>query len=197
MANARHPFIRGGPGDLSHPAYSGQSQVLSKAVPMFKQAVLVATLAVAAAPALAATYNIGTLPVAPTVYSNTASVSPGAFSDTYNFLFPMLGSQASASAVSIQLSGLLDIGNLKVELFDASNTFIAGGAMGTSSSVNNVPLVGGASYYYKVTGTATGALGGTYAFIASAAPIPEPGTYALLLAGLGVVGFLARRRAAP
>ena len=27
-----------------------------------------------------------------------------------------------------------------------------------------------------------------------AAPVPEPGTYALILAGLGVVGFLSRRR---
>jgi hypothetical protein len=26
------------------------------------------------------------------------------------------------------------------------------------------------------------------------APIPEPGTYAMLLAGLGVLGFMARRR---
>lgn len=29
---------------------------------------------------------------------------------------------------------------------------------------------------------------------AVAAPIPEPRTYALMLAGLGVLGFLARRR---
>lgn len=28
----------------------------------------------------------------------------------------------------------------------------------------------------------------------SIAPIPEPGTYALMLAGLGIVGFIARRR---
>lgn len=34
--------------------------------------------------------------------------------------------------------------------------------------------------------------GGTFNFVA--APIPEPETYALMLAGLGVVGFMARRR---
>ena len=32
--------------------------------------------------------------------------------------------------------------------------------------------------------------------LALAAPIPEPGTYALMLGGLGLVGFLARRRRA-
>lgn len=31
--------------------------------------------------------------------------------------------------------------------------------------------------------------------LAAVAPVPEPGTYALMLAGLGLVGFAARRRA--
>ncbi|MCE2915684.1 MAG: FxDxF family PEP-CTERM protein [Rubrivivax sp.] len=151
-------------------------------------------LVAGSASSMAVTYNIGTMPLAPLVYSNTASVALGSFSDTYNFVFPMLGDQASASAVSIQLQGLLDIRNLTVSLFDSGNTLIASGTPGTSSSVNNVTLVGGSSYYYTVTGTATGLVGGAYAFIASASPIPEPSTYAMMIAGIGAVGFLAMRR---
>lgn len=48
----------------------------------------------------------------------------------------------------------------------------------------------------EITTTSTGFVvtqgGGSVNFVA--APVPEPETYALLLAGLGVVGFMARRR---
>ncbi|MCB5190090.1 PEP-CTERM sorting domain-containing protein [Methylobacillus arboreus] len=36
-------------------------------------------------------------------------------------------------------------------------------------------------------------LGGDLAFTATLAPVPEPSTYGLLLAGLGLIGFAARR----
>jgi hypothetical protein len=59
-------------------------------------------------------------------------------------------------------------------------------------------------YYYVVKGDANGLTseedrdGGSYSMISSlkgvTAPVPEPQTYALLLAGLGVIGFVARRR---
>lgn len=56
------------------------------------------------------------------------------------------------------------------------------------------------SYRLGLTASASGAQGGPDTFfIASTAvtvPIPEPETYALLLAGLGVIGFVSRRRKA-
>lgn len=49
-------------------------------------------------------------------------------------------------------------------------------------------------YYFKVSGIATGSAGGIYTASAAALPVPEPDAYAMLLAGLGFVGTLARRR---
>jgi hypothetical protein len=49
------------------------------------------------------------------------------------------------------------------------------------------------NYTVHVTGI-TNLKNAAYLGTVSASPAPEPETYAMLLAGLGVVGFLARRR---
>ncbi len=51
-----------------------------------------------------------------------------------------------------------------------------------------------ADFRVGLAATLTDATGGPDTFFIATAPIPEPETYALLLAGLGVVGFVARRR---
>lgn len=158
-----------------------------------RSVVLAVSLAASAFAASATTFAIGTLPLAPAVYSHTESVS-GNFTDIYNFLFPATGATASGSAVSINISPILSITDIQVSLYTSSNVFVASGATGASSVVFNTPLTPGASYYYRLTGTATGTGGGTYSFLASAAPIPEPGTYALMAMGVGVIGLLANRR---
>ena len=47
-------------------------------------------------------------------------------------------------------------------------------------------------YYYKVS--ATGSNGGGFTFGSYIVPVPEPETVALMLAGLGLLGFVSRRR---
>lgn len=57
-------------------------------------------------------------------------------------------------------------------------------ALYVDGSYPTFPGMEDARYVWDVHGT-----------VANLAPVPEPGTYAMLLAGLGMVGFMARRRA--
>ena len=49
-------------------------------------------------------------------------------------------------------------------------------------------------YFLLVSGVTTGSAGGAYSGYISATPVPEPESYAMLLAGLGVMGANAVRR---
>ena len=49
------------------------------------------------------------------------------------------------------------------------------------------------NYYYAVTGMGTGSLGGFYTISSSVTAVPEPETYAMMMAGLGVMGLLLKR----
>lgn len=61
-------------------------------------------------------------------------------------------------------------------------------ALGSLSSLNGV-----GDYFIHIAGVATGA--GTYnGTVSLVSPVPEPETYGMLLAGLGMIGFVARRR---
>ncbi|HVP09739.1 MAG TPA: FxDxF family PEP-CTERM protein, partial [Phycisphaerae bacterium] len=49
------------------------------------------------------------------------------------------------------------------------------------------------SYLAEIKGTATGT-SPSYAAAVTLAPVPEPGEWAMILAGLGMIGMIARRR---
>ena len=56
-------------------------------------------------------------------------------------------------------------------------------------------ILGSGNYYLQVTGQVLGK-NSSYASEMTLAPVPEPETYAMLLGGLGLIGAVARRRAA-
>ena len=146
------------------------------------------------------TYNMGTLGISP--YINSPTVY-GAFNDRYNFSVASSANTAS-TAVTIDLD-LGDFGfhisGLDLDLFSASGTWLDGDMVTGSSdvAVSVTELLGVGNYYFRVRGTGDGDLTnkGIYTFSAAAsfaAPVPEMDTYAMMVAGLGLIGFVVSRR---
>lgn len=140
-------------------------------------------------------YNAGTLSATP--YINTTTVT-GLFADRYDFTVASSPSVAS-TAVTVDLSlGSLGfhISGLTLGLFNSSNVLLAGntvtGPNDISVSLNQMLAAG--SYYFTVGGTADGTNTSQGIYTFSAAAIPEVDTYAMMLAGLGLIGFTVSRR---
>lgn len=152
-----------------------------------------ALLTAAAFGAAAASYDIGTL-TGPYVHNQSVS---GSISDTYTFDIASASPVASSSSyitLSVGPWSILGISGFGVQLFNSSNTSLG---TATFDGIGNYvlttgPLAVANDYYFKVTGTTTGVSGGNYTF--TLAPVPEPASYAMLLAGLGIMGAVARRR---
>ena len=127
-----------------------------------------------------------------------------AFDHIYTFTLAAPGPyEAITAAVTNDSSpvNVFDISNGTLKLFadngdlDYTNDALQGSFAFDNTSVTGVfsPLAAG-NYFYEVTGDVTGTVGGSYTLSSTVSPIPEPETYAMLLAGLGLVGFSARRR---
>lgn len=115
-------------------------------------------------------------------------------SDTYTF---SLSSLSGVLAVAVSNDGgVLNLTDGKVELFKVGNATAIGSFSFDASAVNySFGALTAGDYYYTVSGkVAADAFAGTYQLNSQLAPVPEPETYALMLAGLAAVGFVARRR---
>ncbi|WPB55616.1 FxDxF family PEP-CTERM protein [Xylophilus sp. GOD-11R] len=164
---------------------------------VFKKFALAAAVTLAmGVSAQAATYNLGTID---SFASNTfAATSLGKFTDYLQFTVADNSAAAlAAQSVYIAKHGLnLESISLYSGSFTAGSTLT--GLLGTTSGGNSLTLeyasgLASKAYTLVVTGDAK-TLPTGYTSIIQLAPVPEPETYAMLLAGLGVMGFVARRR---
>jgi PEP-CTERM motif len=146
-------------------------------------------LAVASASAFAVgPGSLGTIDNMPVTLSNI--VPMGIFQDVYSFTIANPG-DLSGTITPVNFGGYNILG-LTVTLQDS--TFAVIGSDSSPDTGFTFSGLAAGNYALNVLGFATGNTGGFYAGGAIATTVPEPETYALMLAGLGIVGFVAARR---
>lgn len=135
------------------------------------------------------TFNFGGEPIAPSIQIlENGSVTPLAYTETGLADIRDPSYYQWSTTLSYTPSGLDDMqGDLTgtIDQFIGSLSFSVSATV-DGSSLDNVPL------YYGFT--AGNGLADDAHSISSAVPVPEPETWGMLLAGLGLVGFAARRR---
>lgn len=168
-----------------------------------KHAIALAVLSTAAFSATAAMSvitNVGTV-LPGDSFADVTQKTVGAFTDRWNFdISTALWATGSVSNLSIITPSnlkIFNIRNLSAKLFAGNDELIDDLDDNFGSTADYKAGTGNfapGSYYFTVSGVADGSRGGQYVFAVTTAPIPEPESYAMLLAGLGVMGAIAVRR---
>lgn len=120
------------------------------------------------------------------------------FSDQFTFTVTDLPHNIDAivSSISASASTGLDITGLAV--YSEAGAQLASGTS-LMTGMNDVWTLSADSlalgnYYLQVTGTMVSDTSAAFGGAVMLQPVPEPETYGMLLAGLGLVGWMARRR---
>lgn len=149
------------------------------------------------------TYSLGALgaPSSRGIFDQEMTI--GAFTDNWTFSVPT--SSFSSSITTATLGSFWNIDGLTATLIQ---TTTPGGTAGTTlenstsfgtagvvstAFVSPINLAAG-DYNLQITGIVTGTGGGTYGGGINVSPVPEPSESALLLSGIGLMGFIAVRR---
>lgn len=182
-----------------------------------KRAVGIAMLAGASVGAQATTTDLGMVSSSvPTSFNGTVLGNQQSFSDIFTFTLEQPNTSSGYSVLNFPLdlgsAGTLGVifGSVALISYGADNvqgtaddaTLTSALIPSSGNTQNHVslswdqPITGGA--YLSVNGVTSGSLGGIYsgsiASVSSVSPIPEPESFAMLLAGLGLMGAVVRRR---
>lgn len=156
--------------------------------------------------------NLGSLtPPASLTYGNTFAVaSSGAtFYDDYYFTIPEGSFNSIVS--SINLGTIFGLSDLQARLYSGTShiTTAAGpalvqgwgttvnfapGAAATTVVLNPTNPLAAGSYTLQIRGLVSGSSGGSYSGVLNVAPIPEPDSFAMMLCGLGFIGYSMRKK---
>lgn len=116
-----------------------------------------------------------------------------AFVDFVNFKIAD-GANTSSVAVNLNLQPFLNIDNLLLSLYSGQNATgsLLEGPVGSGVTLVS-SLLTNTDYSLQITGLTSGSLGGSYS--TAIAVVPEADAWAMMLIGLGMVGFVLRRNA--
>ncbi|MCB1927390.1 MAG: PEP-CTERM sorting domain-containing protein [Rhodocyclaceae bacterium] len=114
--------------------------------------------------------------------------SAGAFEGIFEF--------SLSSDSMLTFSGGTTLPMLAFGLFDDSDALVSGAIFSPTTyenSFTSVALAAG-DYYYAPVFAPSGPKFSSYSFESHVTAVPEPHAYALFLAGIGMIGFAAKRR---
>ncbi len=121
---------------------------------------------------------------------------PGAFSHQFDFILG--GDSAANASVTTTVLGQNDIDFASI-LLDGFNFTQTGfdGSGAENWELASITLAPGLHSIF-VNGSVAGTSGdGAYSGVLNVAPVPEPGTWAMMLLGFGATGYAMRRRRKP
>lgn len=130
-------------------------------------------------------------------YAHLFTHEVGSFTDTIDFIVTggSLGSSANPLNLTLGSTSVYSLSNLAYSVWSGTSS-TSGAWFGTFVGGNisyDIGLTAPGAYHILVNGTADGAAGGAYG-LSLVSGVPEPETYGMLLAGLGMMGLIARRK---